>query len=230
MDWNLLTLLDFAVHCKSLSSRRAWIEIAYLNPFVQVYQASLSSRRAWIEITFFNPREFGRLSLSSRRAWIEIVYLYCNYIISQVALLTESVDWNHLCLLTYLHNSFCRSPHGERGLKSYIQQSVYNAPLSLSSRRAWIEMPSVAFFEQQKAVALLTESVDWNISPRSGVAVTPKVALLTESVDWNLWDYWLMFAIILVALLTESVDWNLLLFSINLLPTSRSPHGERGLK
>ena len=34
----------------SLSARRAWIEICYLNN-IEITQASLSARRAWIEIT-----------------------------------------------------------------------------------------------------------------------------------------------------------------------------------
>ena len=56
----------------SLSSRRAWIEMNYLQMLYNLYQ-SLSSRRAWIEMEFkvidiyINP-----VSLSSRRAWIEI--------------------------------------------------------------------------------------------------------------------------------------------------------------
>ena len=78
--------------------------------------------------------------------------------------------------------------------------------MSLSSRRAWIEISSIPSFSPESIVALLTESVDWNSSNKSKVAVL-FVALLTESVDWN--------SILIyrhqdnrVALLTESVDWN----------------------
>ena len=53
-----------------------------------------------------------------------------------------------------------RSPYGERGLKCFdavIDTSGYE---SLSLRRAWIEIIEVESFQVEKAVALLTESVD----------------------------------------------------------------------
>ena len=58
---------------KSLSARRAWIEIDPAPWAQKVKPASLSARRAWIEIsshhgTYHN----GKWSLSARRAWIEI--------------------------------------------------------------------------------------------------------------------------------------------------------------
>ena len=79
---------------RSLSARRAWIEIvggaitaypvlvalrkesvdrnltgsAYSGPF----GASLSARRAWIEIAPTGQRPYSGMSLSARRAWIEI--------------------------------------------------------------------------------------------------------------------------------------------------------------
>ena len=79
------------------------------------------------------PRE-GSLSL--RRAWIEIV---------------------PVVLFDMLKG---RSPYGERGLKCFdavIDTSGYE---SLSLRRAWIEIIEVESFQVEKAVALLTESVD----------------------------------------------------------------------
>ena len=53
-----------------------------------------------------------------------------------------------------------RSPHGERGLKYLTRRGEQIRPMSLSSRRAWIEISIV--FQQPVAdsVALLTESVD----------------------------------------------------------------------
>ena len=54
----------------SLSSRRAWIEIAGAIEGVLSSQKSLSSRRAWIEINDYNP----------------------NHVSKNVALLAESVD------------------------------------------------------------------------------------------------------------------------------------------
>ena len=56
-------------------------------------------------------------------------------------------------------------------------------------------------------VALLTESVDWNLIIGAKVALQ-QVALLTESVDWNT-----------VSAETKRSD-----------STGRSPRGERGLK
>ena len=64
---------------------------------------SLSSRRAWIEIEALAAKSLTAcLSLSSRRAWIEIVYLKI--------------------FIIYLLD--CRSPHGERGLKSHIRLHI----------------------------------------------------------------------------------------------------------
>ena len=55
---------------------------------------SLSARRAWIEIIHRGPYHFYLGSLSARRAWIEIEYtLYCPPF-GEVALRKESVDRN----------------------------------------------------------------------------------------------------------------------------------------
>ena len=151
-----------------------------------MYVRSLSSRRAWIEIlTYLREVYRPNRSLSSRRAWIEIMLLQSTNLLSQrrsphgerglkfeqafelktvltVALLTESVDWNTTCCYQYVSPSIValltesvdwnikkcwqmtkkggRSPHGERGLKSAMCLDDW----CLST------------------VALLTESVDWN--------------------------------------------------------------------
>ena len=62
-------------------------------------------------------QKFIAKSLSSRRAWIEMY---------------DKTPYKNL--------AYCRSPHGERGLKSL----------------EWWEM------QRRNGVALLTESVDWN--------------------------------------------------------------------
>ena len=49
MDRNFVSCIDRAVYM-SLSARRAWIEIALLNPQNRYLAKSLSARRAWIEI------------------------------------------------------------------------------------------------------------------------------------------------------------------------------------
>ena len=62
---------------------------------VVVVVKSLSARRAWIEIMDdFEPSTTRRLSLSARRAWIEIKRRTCHKNDSQVALRKESVDRN----------------------------------------------------------------------------------------------------------------------------------------
>ena len=98
---------------------------------------SLSLRRAWIEIPWCPRRQDSTESLSLRRAWIEI-----RNGPGQTSLGAR------------------RSPYGERGLKCFdavIDTSGYE---SLSLRRAWIEIIEVESFQVEKAVALLTESVD----------------------------------------------------------------------
>ena len=53
-----------------------------------------------------------------------------------------------------------RSPYGERGLKFMSQSSKDIDSLSLSLRRAWIEIENPNGHQQRVRVALLTESVD----------------------------------------------------------------------
>ena len=50
VDRNIFTLLVVLILLKSLSARRAWIEIAVLELMPLTDAASLSARRAWIEI------------------------------------------------------------------------------------------------------------------------------------------------------------------------------------
>ena len=53
-----------------------------------------------------------------------------------------------------------RSPYGERGLKFGCVLRGTGDVLSLSLRRAWIEILTYRIFYGRTAVALLTESVD----------------------------------------------------------------------
>ena len=193
------------------------------------------------------------MSLSSRRAWIEIYKDFLTIVADfQVALLTESVDWNpHMAITLTVFD--CRSPHGERGLKSSQNNQLRTFHQSLSSRRAWIEIQNCLFFFGFPKVALLTESVDWNknsgcqlcepikslSSRRAWIEIdlelpikarNEKVALLTESVDWNISDYWI------VNNHQQSLSSRRAWIEISSNPlggvttSSRSPHGERGLK
>ena len=124
----------------SLSSRRAWIEIYNLCCNLSCHNASLSSRRAWIEIvsTVFNSNACSVALLTESVDWNTYISI-ANVYVFRVALLTESVDWNRI--LTYcIFFVESRSPHGERGLKSWQQKYCKMVNWSLSSRRAWIEI------------------------------------------------------------------------------------------
>ena len=58
---------------RSLSARRAWIEIADIPWAIKKFSQSLSARRAWIEIWLgIALAKMCHTSLSARRAWIEI--------------------------------------------------------------------------------------------------------------------------------------------------------------
>ena len=101
----------------------------------------------------------------------------------------------------------CRSPHGERGLKYCLVIHTHLLHMSLSSRRAWIEISSSnpIYFN---VVSLSSRRAWIEIQTQTAIRAARSVALLTESVDWNI-------------------------LSVALKPTKnagRSPHGERGLK
>ena len=77
---------------KSLSSRRAWIEIARLDS-IEKELASRSphgERGLKCNIIRFSTKTI--VSLSSRRAWIEMTIIIPSPFRKIVALLTESVD------------------------------------------------------------------------------------------------------------------------------------------
>ena len=123
-----------------------------------------------------SPR--GERGLKFHTAWWYIA-LY------PVALLAESVDWNIIieyklsALLTValLAESVDWNANSTKTAKILL--------LSLSSRRAWIEIPIVIIFTSFYYVALLAESVDWNNAEMRTGGDEGIVALLAESVDWN---------------------------------------------
>ena len=146
----------------SLSLRRAWIEItesmarkhrtSCRSPYGErglksrtprhrhQPAQSLSLRRAWIEMTRSPSAGSSASSLSLRRAWIEIVWL--NEAESRCAGRSPYGERG----LKLLMRSNCslkpasRSPYGERGLKSRLGRNARTSILSLSLRRAWIEI------------------------------------------------------------------------------------------
>ena len=76
---------------------------------------SLSARRAWIEIIIESDNLIFGLSLSARRAWIEIRPLIHHQLMYRVALRKESVDRNKGTFINSNRNFTRRSPQGERG-------------------------------------------------------------------------------------------------------------------
>ena len=61
---------------------------------LEVTRKSLSARRAWIEIIMFVNLRVVDGSLSARRAWIEIYFMNFFKLQHSVALRKESVDRN----------------------------------------------------------------------------------------------------------------------------------------
>ena len=63
----------------------------------EAMEKSLSARRAWIEIHIHAPSRRPCPSLSARRAWIEIASSLDDILAGVVALRKESVDRNTFC-------------------------------------------------------------------------------------------------------------------------------------
>ena len=125
---------------KSLSARRAWIEIAVDSASGTLSDTSLSARRAWIEISDIDDK-FGGLMVALRKESVDRNTRFASYrYVRRVALRKESVDRNS------------SGGAGGRG-----------PPGSLSARRAWIEiLLDISAFIASLPVALRKESVDRN--------------------------------------------------------------------
>ena len=85
-------------------------------------------------------------------------------LVLNVALRKESVDRNYLCYdtsITYLYVAL-RKESVDRNL-SFLSPICFGS-LSLSARRAWIEICKVRFHAEKRKVALRKESVDRNFS------------------------------------------------------------------
>ena len=127
------------INRRSLSARRAWIEIlAKLRP-EYFLTWSLSARRAWIEILLNTQNRHLTKSLSARRAWIEIVCEMRCFCVCVVALRKESVDRNRLFIIgQYLVSVALRKESVDRNRTPHHMNT---RPIpSLSARRAWIEI------------------------------------------------------------------------------------------
>ena len=99
--------------------------------------------------------------------------------------------------------------------------------MSLSARRAWIEMHVRGYSQRTNWVALRKESVDRNRATSFAVSVAEK-SLSARRAWIEIIDYIIDYVNDAVALRKESVDRN----SCHLIPNSgtfrRSPQGERG--
>ena len=109
----------------------------------EVTNKSLSARRAWIEIETMLPGWTRYASLSARRAWIEIVGdVLCTNPAVIVALRKESVDRNSIGLASFRAYIMValRKESVDRNLVAPLL--AIGSPWSLSARRAWIEIAS----------------------------------------------------------------------------------------
>ena len=101
------------------------------------------------------------LSLSARRAWIEIIDYVIDYVNDAVALRKESVDRNTSCLFVLPGAGVAlRKESVDRNTQRRDFKSL--GLLSLSARRAWIEMALLDLVPLSDPVALRKESVDRN--------------------------------------------------------------------
>ncbi len=139
MDRNFLSAFDVLAIDRSLSARRAWIEITLCLLF-RVVVGSLSARRAWIEIILLNRNKLTHpWSLSARRAWIEI----------------RGVSLN-------IRRCFSSLSARRAWIEIVYPGRYWHSKLSLSARRAWIEISGSTKPRARRAVALRKESVDRN--------------------------------------------------------------------
>ena len=164
MDRNVEEPLNAEWYFKSLSARRAWIEILW-GRLYKALPASLSARRAWIEIVYpgtwsgsilvaLRKESVDRNNIVSASITVSTVALRkesvdrnpdgsaCLKLLATVALRKESVDRNATMQIVIIvvdtvalrKESVDRNP-SKSGLQPLIASS-------LSARRAWIEITS----------------------------------------------------------------------------------------
>ena len=143
VDRNALNILaQCPFLAKSLSARRAWIEILLATlTALPGWLTSLSARRAWIEIRQVGFRcDLLLVALRKESVDRNAVTAYIKVMQAKVALRKESVDRNALRINI--------PGHGQ---------------VSLSARRAWIEISGMLANWYGNSVALRKESVDRNV-------------------------------------------------------------------
>ena len=191
---------------KSLSARRAWIEIAprwrvRRYPLVALRKESVDRnygrlgavqhtqvalRKESVDRNYRcrRPRYSRYWSLSARRAWIEIRCLGRFVRLLAVALRKESVDRNSTALASMRVSIVAlRKESVDRNSLCILSGCFFL--VSLSARRAWIEITTPTRTPTGCAVALRKESVDRNMLYDTS-ALMKCVALRKESVDRNI--------------------------------------------
>ncbi len=129
------------------------------NPYKKPW--SLSARRAWIEIVVSMALDQYLKSLSARRAWIEICGGAYARPSAAVALRKESVDRNGgLMSVVRFATVALRKESVDRNTQRRDFRRL--GLLSLSARRAWIEIITQIKTVTGCVVALRKESVDRN--------------------------------------------------------------------
>ena len=147
---------------QSLSARRAWIEITPLLRLlpcgaVALRKESVDRNRmpSWTAMS-------ASASLSARRAWIEIRPDPGRRPAALVALRKESVDrnLNSIMIRTPFWLVALRKESVDRNCSNRLM--VVEPSVSLSARRAWIEIGCRSWSRGLSPVALRKESVDRN--------------------------------------------------------------------
>ena len=207
MDRNCINDVRCIVECLSLSARRAWIEIRRCKTWrcaslvalrkesvdrnmcqalnYLVFVASLSARRAGIEI--------GRTSTTARPSPVALrkesvdrnmTWGAKKYATTYVALRKESVDRNTENAVLFLMTKVAlRKESVDRNILPPEETS--SVKVSLSARRAWIEIALLVNGGGLLSVALRKESVDRNYIIKVTRYTPAAVALRKESVDRN---------------------------------------------
>ena len=146
---------------RSLSARRAWIEIVTRyrptpKPVVALRKESVDRNLGTMQIVIIVVE-----SLSARRAWIEIEVSESESLAEEVALRKESVDRNSTVqiVVVIVHASLSARRAWIEILHQEHRQTVLP---SLSARRAWIEIDTLTDDVSTGGVALRKESVDRN--------------------------------------------------------------------
>ena len=157
-----LCVTNYAENVLSLPVRGAWIEIPFAANSSSMLTSSLPVRGAWIEIIVKPLSCLGGVSLPVRGAWIEICPPKEQE--QSAASLPVRGAWIEIdSSKAYSPPFLCRSPCGERGLKSHAtrvtirlacrspcgerglkcgqpRKQMHRACKSLPVRGAWIEM------------------------------------------------------------------------------------------